>query len=109
MKPPPHQNPVTRRDVATGARTALLSRLGAVIEIVAQPAYTWMFGLATYGLYTVLWALVNLIENIADLRSEEHTSELQSLMRISYAGFCLQKKKYRKYIYHTKDNSISNS
>src|SRR3546814_7624373 len=28
-------------------------------------------------------------------RSEEHTSELQSLMRISYAVFCLQKKKYR--------------
>src|SRR3546814_3373482 len=29
----------------------------------------------------------------AELRSEEHTSELQSLMRISYAVFCLQKKK----------------
>src|SRR3546814_5820681 len=28
-----------------------------------------------------------------DQRSEEHTSELQSLMRISYAVFCLQKKK----------------
>src|SRR3546814_9706307 len=28
-----------------------------------------------------------------DLRSEEHTSELQSLMRISYAVFCLKKKK----------------
>src|SRR3546814_2357912 len=28
-----------------------------------------------------------------DRRSEEHTSELQSLMRISYAVFCLQKKK----------------
>src|SRR3546814_1410818 len=27
------------------------------------------------------------------LRSEEHTSELQSLMRISYAGFCLKKQK----------------
>src|SRR3546814_8645341 len=27
------------------------------------------------------------------LRSEEHTSELQSLMRTSYAGFCLKKKK----------------
>src|SRR3546814_7089377 len=27
------------------------------------------------------------------IRSEEHTSELQSLMRISYAGFCLKKKK----------------
>src|SRR3546814_3130751 len=30
------------------------------------------------------------------LRSEEHTSELQSLMRISYAVFCLKKKKQRK-------------
>src|SRR3546814_942327 len=29
-------------------------------------------------------------------RSEEHTSELQSLMRISYAVFCLKKKKYYK-------------
>src|SRR3546814_6226690 len=29
----------------------------------------------------------------ADSRSEEHTSELQSLMRISYAVFCLKKKK----------------
>src|SRR3546814_3275549 len=29
-------------------------------------------------------------------RSEEHTSELQSLMRISYAGFCLKKKKKKK-------------
>src|SRR3546814_3197617 len=30
-------------------------------------------------------------------RSEEHTSELQSLMRISYAVFCLKKKNTRKY------------
>src|SRR3546814_99633 len=30
-------------------------------------------------------------------RSEEHTSELQSLMRISYAVFCLKKNKIRKY------------
>src|SRR3546814_10049154 len=30
-------------------------------------------------------------------RSEEHTSELQSLMRISYAVFCLQKKKIKTY------------
>src|SRR3546814_9037534 len=32
-------------------------------------------------------------------RSEEHTSELQSLMRISYAVFCLKKKKPTRYIY----------
>src|SRR3546814_7729550 len=33
------------------------------------------------------------IESGLEDRSEEHTSELQSLMRISYAVFCLQKKK----------------
>src|SRR3546814_5293500 len=33
------------------------------------------------------------------VRSEEHTSELQSLMRISYAVFCL-KKKNKLHIYH---------
>src|SRR3546814_7446146 len=31
------------------------------------------------------------------LRSEEHTSELQSLMRSSYAVFCLKKKKHKLY------------
>src|SRR3546814_979300 len=31
-----------------------------------------------------------------EFRSEEHTSELQSLMRISYAVFCLKKKKTKK-------------
>src|SRR3546814_1882061 len=36
----------------------------------------------------------------AALRSEEHTSELQSLMRISYAVFCLKKKKNSKNTNH---------
>src|SRR3546814_10275769 len=35
------------------------------------------------------------IETRIDARSEEHTSELQSLMRISYAVFCLKKKRKR--------------
>src|SRR3546814_2823873 len=34
-------------------------------------------------------------------RSEEHTSELQSLMRNSYAVFCLNKKKTESAIYHS--------
>src|SRR3546814_5960391 len=42
-------------------------------------------------------------------RSEEHTSELQSLMRISYAVFCLKKKKTNnKIITRTYKNSHSN-
>src|SRR3546814_3413353 len=36
------------------------------------------------------------IGGAAESRSEEHTSELQSLMRISYAVFCLKKKKITK-------------
>src|SRR3546814_2439450 len=36
-------------------------------------------------------------------RSEEHTSELQSLMRISYAVFCLKKKKNKISIRHNHD------
>src|SRR3546814_4017253 len=42
-----------------------------------------------------------------DFRSEEHTSELQSLMRISYAVFCLNKYKHnhiKKNITHSKKN-----
>src|SRR3546814_7926457 len=42
----------------------------------------------TYGL-----ELRDALQNMADRRSEEHTSELQSLMRISYAVFCLKKNK----------------
>src|SRR3546814_10825716 len=39
----------------------------------------------------------------AHVRSEEHTSELQSLMRISYAVFCLQKKTNRQKL----DDTVS--
>src|SRR3546814_2382678 len=35
-------------------------------------------------------------DGLASVRSEEHTSELQSLMRISYAVFCLKKKRKQK-------------
>src|SRR3546814_4022286 len=40
------------------------------------------------------------------LRSEEHTSELQSLMRISYAVYCLKKKKTNRLQYHTSSHAI---
>src|SRR3546814_3420374 len=38
-------------------------------------------------------------------RSEEHTSELQSLMRISYAVFCLKKKKKKKQNYTVRNHN----
>src|SRR3546814_4984649 len=43
-------------------------------------------------------ALMMLRSERPALRSEEHTSELQSLMRISYAVFCLKKKKKIDYL-----------
>ncbi len=58
---------VTNRQVARGLGTTILARMGAIIEIVAQPLYVLMFGLAGYGLYAVLWAAINLLENIFDL------------------------------------------
>src|SRR3546814_1635689 len=38
------------------------------------------------------------LEHVVGTRSEEHTSELQSLMRISYAVFCLKKKKSQNHL-----------
>src|SRR3546814_2153533 len=42
-------------------------------------------------------------------RSEEHTSELQSLMRISYAVFCLKKKKIKKKSYKSQSDRITDN
>src|SRR3546814_3796950 len=48
---------------------------------------------------------VAIVDERPDARSEEHTSELQSLMRTSYALFCLKKKiKYQ----HTKTQNTNN-
>lgn len=58
---------ITNRHVARGLGTTVLARMGAIVEIIAQPLYVLMFGLAGYGLYAVLWAAINLIENIFDL------------------------------------------
>src|SRR3546814_9788729 len=53
-----------------------------------------------------------LLARFSGARSEEHTSELQSLMRISYAVFCLKKKKTQridKQWMKTVENEIVNS
>jgi len=55
---------------------AAMARLGALIEVIAQPIYTWLFGIATYGLYIVFWSAVNMAEKIVDL------SLTQALQRI---------------------------
>src|SRR3546814_1909841 len=49
-------------------------------------------GLSRAGAAVMRAAETDLLEVNGEFRSEEHTSELQSLMRISYAVFCLKKK-----------------
>src|SRR3546814_839707 len=64
----------------------------AAIELhIAQPALSRQIGLLEHELKTTLFT------RHTRGRSEEHTSELQSLMRISYAVFCLKKKTITTY------------
>src|SRR3546814_6466322 len=58
----------------------------------------WLSGDAYY--YFTLIVVVAAIVVVRRMRSEEHTSELQSLMRISYAVFCLKKKKNKSHKQH---------
>src|SRR3546814_4019894 len=71
------------RDMHIGelSRATLAERLQRIKQLPEAPA--WVAGLLAHRGETV---------PVLDLRSEEHTSELQSLMRISYAVFCLKKK-----------------
>src|SRR3546814_7314326 len=63
---------------------ALYKVLMLTIEMRHQPFVLWIKDLSAPDPMTPL--------NLFGLRSEEHTSELPSLMRISYAVFCLHKK-----------------
>src|SRR3546814_3976476 len=51
--------------------------------------------------FTVVYQLLSIERDMTRSRSEEHTSELQSLMRISYAVFCLKKKKQKIHWYRS--------
>src|SRR3546814_8323811 len=62
--------PTITTDVAQIVRVRLLGGLSSILRVLGRPHAS---------------------------RSEEHTSELQSLMRISYAVFCLKKKTNDKY------------
>src|SRR3546814_1988839 len=68
--------PFLRCHVVAFATWAAITTIPAIATITSVAAITTAFAVA--------------------VRSEEHTSELQSLMRISYAVFCLKKKKQKQ-------------
>src|SRR3546814_326564 len=57
-----------------------------------DPGQVWFYRQSDVPETTELTWLLTCVAGKGVLRSEEHTSELQSLMRISYAVFCLKKK-----------------
>src|SRR3546814_9376769 len=74
----------------------------ASVENVSGQTFIGRYGPCIAHLATAFAIERRLISDDDDLfRSEEHTSELQSLMRISYAVFCLKKKKKKKKAQHT--------
>src|SRR3546814_3081149 len=73
-----------------------MSMAGMMDPKVVPPGWTYSPSTAAQRLPIVIMGVVGLLISrhlTAYQRSEEHTSELQSLMRISYAVFCLQKQK----------------
>src|SRR3546814_4780209 len=81
--------------------SAALNLIIALFFTPWWPLFVGIFPLASkFTLFAIRIAVVHVITQArlrrrvgGGLRSEEHTSELQSLMRISYAVFCLKKKK----------------
>src|SRR3546814_4740992 len=68
-----------------------LYRFMTPLAVLAVALGLWLF--AGYGIGMGQgWMHAKLAAVVLLIRSEEHTSELQSLMRISYAVFCLKKK-----------------
>src|SRR3546814_10405125 len=88
---------LVERDFLTGH---LARRLGRgthhhLAHLVVQRCFQWVVALGC---------------RVLGVRSEEHTSELQSLMRISYAVFCLKKQKtdVLEYYHRTECTHITN-
>src|SRR3546814_6630955 len=74
-------------------------QIGCGIEIAAHMAGHARLDLVKHrhGRAYLTGRAIAALKCIMPDRSEEHTSELQSLMRISYAVFCLKKKKTRQH------------
>src|SRR3546814_1623432 len=86
--------PLARPAIAVGAALALMEALNDIgaseflgVQTMTVAVYT------TWVTRTDLPGAAQIALSMLAIRSEEHTSELQSLMRISYAVFCLKKKK----------------
>src|SRR3546814_2236352 len=98
IRPPPRS---TRTDTLFPYTTLFRSRAALSVADEAAEGKDWFHSQFWRDLW--IWAMKSLCPSAPECtnssRSEEHTSELQSLMRISYAVFCLKKKKKHKELH----------
>src|SRR3546814_3679010 len=83
-----------------GGRLDMRKPVGGIVELIGPERARRLLGDAARGVDEMIGVRIGrggdqhqFRPKRAQRRSEEHTSELQSLMRISYAVFCLKKKK----------------
>src|SRR3546814_3992309 len=86
-------NPAQLRWIGDAAPHAWNNGVGAVLLDIGIDAFIDQARLRIVARFA--WPCGHQVIVKRGARSEEHTSELQSLMRISYAVFCLKKKKYK--------------
>src|SRR3546814_2830289 len=90
---------VRMRRLAASALVVVHAGLGFGRRIVVRRRTRWvLMPSGTVGRVRACCGVAMMVRRGVFPRSEEHTSELQSLMRISYAVFCLKKKKCTKNI-----------
>src|SRR3546814_4848524 len=91
-------------DLRRADRLHILHRMNGRVDVATQKRRIQLLGpqrlAADLGERPVLHAVAGGGKGDKRDRSEEHTSELQSLMRISYAAFCLKKKTHNKIRKH---------
>src|SRR3546814_7947964 len=95
-RPPRSTRTDTLFPYTTLFRSVMLVGFEPRLDRVGKSGY--FFGELLPGDHDGHCAPLFLTTSVSNSRSEEHTSELQSLMRISYAVFCLKKKKQIKQL-----------
>src|SRR3546814_1876429 len=91
---------VHHRDAQTAGHDGRLARAPLQGGVAVRHLTRQKTGARDHGRDRIQQVMLRLFDDLLrQRRSEEHTSELQSLMRISYAVFCLKKKP----IHYTKD------